>query len=98
MKKHYRDSVIKPVITEKTTDKKNRQNVYTFRIPVASNKLEVKASIQRIFGVEVIDVNMIKSKGKIKQIRYRQQVKRPDWKKAYVKIKEGQRIEGFEGV
>jgi len=91
-------SIIKlPVITEKSTTLKSEANKVVFQVDIRAKKPEIKQAIEKLFGVTVLKVNTIKMKGKVKGFRGRQG-KRPDWKKAIVTLKEGDKIEFFEGV
>ncbi|MDU4961545.1 MAG: 50S ribosomal protein L23 [Sporomusaceae bacterium] len=91
-----RDVLIRPLITEKTTAMM-QENKYTFIVPLKSTKVEVRQAVEQIFKVKVLAVNTIRVMGKVKRMG-RTAGKRPDFKKAIVKLAEGQRIEFFEGV
>jgi len=91
-------SIIKrPVITEKSTALAETGNKVVFQVDVNANKKEIKEAISSIFNVEVLNVNTIRIEGKKRRVRA-QEGKKPDWKKAVVTLKEGDRIEFFEGV
>jgi len=86
----------RPIVTEKTT-MQIEQGIYTFEVDPRANKLQVKEAVERVFGVDVVSVNIINVPGKPR--RWGRHVSRtPSWKKAIVKLAEGQRIELFEGV
>ena len=91
------DIIVKPIITEKSMEDM-ALGKYTFVVTKKANKSEVKKAIESIFGVEVEKVNTMNMVGKKK----RQGIhvgKRPDWKKAIVKLtEESKRIEFFEGM
>jgi large subunit ribosomal protein L23 len=92
--------VIKPVISEKSLDETQRGK-YTFRVHADANKLQVKAAIEELFKVEVVQVNVSTSKAKEKsRNRRRGRIKgwTSEWKKAVVTLAAGQKIEFFEGV
>lgn len=91
-----RDVLIRPLITEKTTTLM-QDNKYTFVVPLTANKVEIRQAIEQIFKVKVLDVNTTRVMGKFKRMG-RTQGKRPDYKKAIVKLAAGERIEFFEGV
>ena len=74
-----------------------QENKYTFIVPLKSTKVEVRQAVEQIFKVKVLAVNTIRVMGKVKRMG-RTAGKRPDFKKAIVKLAEGQRIEFFEGV
>tara|TARA_Y100001970_G_scaffold252832_1_gene326961 strand:- start:811 stop:1101 length:291 start_codon:yes stop_codon:yes gene_type:complete len=86
-------SVIKsPYLTEKVSSLMGETNQYAFKVDVNATKLQIKKAVEGYFSVEVDNVNVVKVKGKNKRSRYRIK-KRPDWKKAYVRLAEGQSIE-----
>ena len=71
---------------------------YVFRVSKSANKLEVKKAVETVYDVHVTDVNMINTKGKIRRSG-RVSGRTSDWKKAYVTLKEGEKISGLaEGV
>lgn len=85
------DVIRTPVITEKSTVG-SEQNRYVFKVAIDSSKQEIKRAIKTAFGVEPISVNTIKVKGKTKRFRG-VKGKRPDYKKAVIKLAEGQSID-----
>jgi len=93
--KQAREIVIAPMITEKTSSIQNTTNSYTFKVSVNANKIEIAKAIENIFNVDVIRVNTICQRGKVKRMG-RYSGKRADWKKAIVKLKEGDSIAEFE--
>lgn len=90
-----RDLIIKPVISEKSYNLSG-QNKYTFKVDKRANKLEIRKAIEEIFNVSVTDVNTSMVRGKMRR-RGLTRGRRPDWKKAVVTVKPGQKIEIFEG-
>ncbi len=85
----------KPVITEKTTLLKDK-SVLAFEVDVRANKLEVRSAVEKIFKVKVESVNMQNKKGSTRRVG-RTIGKSPDTKKAYVKLKKGEKpVEYFE--
>ncbi len=90
-----REIIIAPLITEKSGLQMASNNSYTFRVSVNANKVEIKKAIERIFSVHVLSVNTINMLGKPKKLG-RYSGKRPDWKKAIVTLKPGDRIAEFE--
>ncbi|SDF50472.1 50S ribosomal protein L23 [Sporolituus thermophilus] len=91
-----RDIIIRPLITEKSNNLM-QDNKYTFIVAPKANKVEIRQAIEQIFKVKVLAVNTIRVRGKVKRLG-RTQGKRPDYKKAIVKLAPGERIEFFEGV
>jgi len=87
--------VLTPRITEKAIALAE-QGIYVFDVPTSTNKIEITKAVEAAFKVNVIDVNIIVSKGKLK--RFKQVLGRQrDVKKAMVKLKKGQTISLFEG-
>jgi large subunit ribosomal protein L23 len=91
------DTIIRPIITEKSTLQKESFNQITFEVQRGANRIEIKRAVERIFKVSVVDVRTIQVKGKIKR-RGRILGKRKDIKKAIVKLGPKQRIDFFDGV
>lgn len=92
-----RNVILSPVVTEKALKLKEKFNIYTFRVLPDANKIEIKHAIESLFKVKVIAVNTQSRKGKPKRLG-RYSGYKPDWKKAICKLKEGSKIEIFEGV
>jgi large subunit ribosomal protein L23 len=91
-----RDVLIRPVITEKSTSLM-QENKYTFIVPLSANKIEIRQAVEEVFKVKVLSVHTIRVMGKTKRMG-KTQGKRPDYKKAIVKLAPGSQIEFFEGV
>jgi len=85
-------TVLSPIISEKSNRIGEESNQYVFQVAVSSNKKEVKAAIEKLFEVTVEDVQILNLKGKTKAFKGKQG-KRPNWKKAYVKVQQGQLID-----
>ena len=95
--KNARDVILRPIITERTTDMMG-DNKYVFEVAPKSNKTEVKQAIEAIFDVKVESVNTMNVKGKPKRMG-RYIGKRKDWKKAIIKLSaDSKPLEFFEGV
>ncbi len=92
---HPREIIIAPMVTEKSSHQMQMQNSYTFKVSVNANKIEIKKAIERIFSVRVLSVNTINLLGKPKKLG-RYNGKRPDWKKAIVTLRPGDKIAEFE--
>lgn len=86
-----------PYLTEKTWAQKEASNQVTFIVEKSANKVEIKRAVEDVFKVSVLEVNTINMRGKLKRMG-RFTGRRPDWKKAIVTLKEGDRIEYFEGA
>jgi len=93
--RHEREIIIAPMVTEKTTSLNNINNSYTFKVSINANKIEIKKAVEKIFNVNVLAVNTIRQRGKVKRMG-RYSGKRADWKKAIIKLKQGDKIADFE--
>ena len=89
--------VKKPLVTEKGTVMLSEGNRVTFKVHLDANKIEIREAVQKIFNVTVLQVNTQVVRGKRKRFgKAMGQTK--SWKKAMVQLKEGDKIEIFEGV
>jgi len=95
--KEARDIIIAPLISEKSMSMIEDNNTYTFKVDKRANKVEIRKAVEEIFNVSVVNVNTMNMRGKKRRLGYHQG-KRPDWKKAMVKLVDGDRIEIFEGM
>jgi len=86
-----------PHLTEKSVRQKEEQNKVTFLVEPGANKVEIKHTVEQLFKVTVLDVHTVSGKGKLKRVG-RHSGRRADWKKAIITLKEGDRIEYFEGA
>ena len=91
-----RDILLRPLVTEKTS-LLMQENKYTFLVPLTANKVEIRQAVEQVFKVKVLAVNTIRVMGKTKRMG-RYEGKRPDYKKAIVKLAAGETIPFFEGV
>lgn len=90
--------IIRPVITEKSTWLKDINREVCFEVHPSANKIEIKRATEKLFKVKVERVRIQKMKGKMRRVG-RSQGRKKNWKKAYVKLKEGEKmIEYFEAV
>ena len=90
--------IIRPLLTEKNLIAKERNRTLAFKVDKRANKIEVAAAVEKIFNTQVEDVRIVNVFGKTKRVG-RSEGKRPDWKKAYVKLAKGAKpIEYFEGM
>jgi large subunit ribosomal protein L23 len=96
MKSIY-EVIKKPLITEKGSSLKEKQNKIVLQVATEANKIEIKNAVEAVFKVKVEDVKTMVFKGKKKRMGARSGV-RSDWKKAVVTLKEGQTVEYLEGV
>ena len=88
------DVIRGPLITEKTSIMREDGRTIAFRVAVDANKVEIKRAIEQLLGARVASIRTSVTHGKIKrQGRFAGQ--RPDWKKAYVTLREGQKMPEF---
>ena len=87
----------RPLITEKGIRNNEEHNTVVFQVDRRANKLQIKQALEALFQVKVVHVNTLNVQGKKKRVRTREG-RRPDWKKAYVTLREGDSITFFEGV
>ena len=95
--KNLYDVLIGPLLTEKGAALKEKDNKILFRVARESNKIEIKKAVEEIFKVKVDRVSTINCKGKKKR-QGKYEGKRPDWKKAIVTLKDGEKLEIIEGT
>jgi len=88
--------LLAPRMTEKSTQIGESSNQYVFKVTKDSNKSEIKAAVEKLFEVNVESVRIVNVKGKTKSFKARAG-KRNDWKKAYVRVQEGQVIDFLGG-
>ncbi|MGE4234533.1 MAG: 50S ribosomal protein L23 [Bacteriovoracia bacterium] len=86
----------RPIISEKSTVLADALRTYAFEVNSKANKQEIRNAVRKLFKVDVEDVRTMVVHGKIKRFG-RFVSKRPNWKKALVTVKEGQKIEFFQG-
>ncbi len=89
--------LLEPMLTEKGTLLKEVDNKVLFKVAKDANKVEIKRAVEEIFKVKVDRVSTMNYKGKTKRMG-KNEGKRPDWKKAIVKLKEGEKLDFIEGV
>ena len=87
----------RPLLTEKTTLQHEFNNQVAFMVDKNANKTQIRETIEKAFKVKVLEVKTSNVKGKPKRLG-RHLGKKADWKKAIVKLKEGDKIEYFEGA
>ena len=78
-------------------EQKETQNIIAFEVDSRANKIEVKQAVEELFKVKVEEVRIFNVRGKMRRMG-RFVGRRRDWRKAYVRLKEGAKLEFFEGV
>jgi large subunit ribosomal protein L23 len=91
------DIIQAPLISEKGTALAESVNQVLFKVRTDANKIEVKHAVETLFKVKVVQVRMARYLGKIRRIG-KNTGRRPAWKKAYVTLKEGDKIDFFGGA
>ncbi|MFC2161767.1 50S ribosomal protein L23 [Acidobacteriota bacterium] len=90
--------ILKPVITEKSTLMKEKNREICLEVDPRANKIEIKEAAEQLFNVKIECVRVMKQRGKMRRVG-KSQGRTKDWKKAYLKIKDGEKmIEYFEAV
>jgi large subunit ribosomal protein L23 len=97
MSRSARDIIVRPLMTEKSMRQKDELNTMAFQVRPDANKIEIRAAVESIFNVKVASVRTATFEGKLKRMG-RQQGRRPNWKKAVVKLAPGHKIELVEGA
>ena len=92
--KNLHDVIRAPLISEKGTLLTETANQVLFKVRPDANKIEVKQAVETIFKVKVVQVRMARYLGKMRRIG-KSMGRRSDWKKAYVTLKEGDKIDFF---
>jgi large subunit ribosomal protein L23 len=87
----------KPLVTEKSNIGREERNLVTLAVDPRANKHDVKRAVELLFGVSVLEVRTMRMPHKTRRVG-RFMGRKPEWKKAIVRLAEGQKIEFFEGV
>ena len=86
--------IVEPLVTEKSSDLR-ASSVYVFKVLSSASKDQIKNALKIVFGVDALSVNTTKVRGKTRQLGKHIGVT-PGWKKAYVQLKQGQKIKELE--
>jgi large subunit ribosomal protein L23 len=97
MKVDLHNVLIQPLLTEKVTALRESNNTIGFLVHPEANRLQIKQAVETLLKVKVERVNVLNVQGKIKRLG-RFSGKRSDWKKAFVKLKEGEKLELYESA
>jgi large subunit ribosomal protein L23 len=89
--------ILRPVITEKGHDKREAENTLCFAVDPKANKVQIKAAVQKLFKVKVDTVRTVAQTGKLRR-QGRFAGYRSDWKKAYVKLKAGEKMPEYTEI
>jgi large subunit ribosomal protein L23 len=91
------DVLVRPLVTEKGVTKKDNERTLCFQVNAEANKTQVKAAVEKLFKVKVAEVRTATFEGKLRR-RGRFAAYRSDWKKAYVKLKDGEKVPEFAEI
>ena len=94
----YTQVLIKPLLTEKTTLLKDVSGQVAFYVHPKANKLEIQQAVEKAFNVKVESVNVVRNAPSDRERQGRVVGRKPGYKKAYVTLRQGDKIEFFEGV
>ena len=90
---HLEDVIVKPIVSEESWRLQEEANTYVFRVHPKANKAQIKQAVEELFKVKVIAVRTSRVPGKPRQRKFYEQGRTPSWKKAFVRLREGDRIE-----
>jgi large subunit ribosomal protein L23 len=88
------DVIRRPLVTEKTTILREDGLTLVLQVATHANKVQIRRAVETLFGSKVADVRTATMRGKIKR-QGRFAGRRPDWKKAYVRLREGEKLPEF---
>ncbi len=88
------DVIRRPLITEKTTIQREDGRTIVFEVAAGANKVEIRQAIEQLLGSKVASIRTTIAHGKVKR-QGRFAGRRPDWKKAYVRLRDGEKMPEF---
>ena len=91
------DVIRRPLVTEKGVEKKDAENTLCFEVAPKANKVQIKTAVEKLFKVKVAEVRTATQTGKLRR-QGRFEGYRPNWKKAYVKLKVGEKMPEYAEV
>ena len=91
------DVIRRPLVTEKGVAKKDDERTLCFEVAPGANKTQVKSAVEKLFKVKVEEVRTANFEGKLRR-RGRFAGYRSDWKKAYVRLKKGEKVPDFAEI
>ena len=91
------DVIRRPLVTEKSTVARETGNVITLAVDPRASKYDIQRAVEQLFDVKVLDVRTLRMAPKLRRVG-KSQGRKPEWKKALVRLAEGQTIEFFEGM
>ena len=93
----FHSVILAPVVTEKGTIKKDGEKTLCFKVAIDANKIQIREAVQKLFKVKVADVRTVINEGKLRR-RGKFAGYRGDWKKAYVKLKNGEKMPEYAEI
>ena len=91
------DVIRRPLVTEKGVEKEDAENTLCFEVAPKANKVQIKTAVEKLFKVKVAEVRTATQTGKLRR-QGRFEGYRPNWKKAYVKLKAGEKMPEYAEV
>ncbi len=89
--------LIRPLLTEKITGLREHTNTVGFVVHPDANRIQIRQAVEALLKVKVEKVNLMNVRGKVKRLG-RFSGRRSDWKKAFVTLKEGEKLEMYESA
>ena len=89
--------LVQPLLTEKITGLREKTNTVGFVVHPEANRVQIKEAVETLLKVKVVKVNLMNVRGKVKRLG-RFSGKRSDWKKAFVTLKKGEKLEMYESA
>ncbi|MGE0645149.1 MAG: 50S ribosomal protein L23 [Nitrospira sp.] len=89
--------LLQPLLTEKITGLREKSNTVGFVVHPEANRVQIKQAVETLLKVKVEKVNLMNVRGKVKRLG-RFSGKRSDWKKAFVTLREGEKLEMYESA
>ena len=90
------DTIVRPIVTEQSSAAYQERGEYTFRVASDATKTSIRSAVEQLFGVKVTGVWTSNQRGKARRVG-KDVGRRPHWKKAVVKLRDGDTIDIFEG-
>ena len=85
--------LLAPHVSEKSSLIGELANQYAFKVAIDATKSEIKSAVEQLFKVSVVELQVLNVKGKVKRNSRGQMRRRPNWKKAYVRLNQGHEID-----
>ena len=89
--------VLRPIVTEKSNMLQEQGNQVVFRVAKNANKIDIRKAVEQLFNVKVVSVRTYRTPSRWRRVG-KNLGKRPSWKKAVVRLRDGDKIEFFSGV